>query len=122
MFRLLAAEEDGDVHIRLLGQELGIAYGPLVRVHAQDARHDGRIGAMATARFRERAVQRHTGSFDSSVNQTISHLTDAHRTGRVRAGRAYHARPNDIKQTDAHGFPFRNNDYKSVESIPWQAQ
>ena len=110
MLWLLLAEEDGDIHVCLLGEELGVAYGALIRVHAQDARYDGRVRAVAPAGLRERAEQSHTGGSDLAVHKTVGHLTDAYRSGGVGAGWADHPRPDDVKQTDAHGFPFLKTD------------
>ena len=97
MLRLLIAEEHGDIHIRLLGQELGIANGALIRIHTQNARHDGCVRAMAPTRFRKGAIQRHPSGLHLAVYKTIGNLADAHSPGCMGAGGADHARPDDVE-------------------------
>ena len=95
-----------DGKARHLRQGKAFANARVVRRHAQHARHNGLVCAVAAVGFGKAAVQKDVGPHRPLAQQRAGNAPQPRGACRVAGGRAYHHRPNDVKHVHK-STPFR---------------
>ena len=88
---------DGELQPTLFSLLVGVGDAEIVGLHAQKARHQRPVGAVAGAGFGKGTVQMDLGLHRLVAQQGAGHAADAGRSRRMGAGRAHHHRSQNIK-------------------------
>ena len=123
---------EGEREPCLLGIGEGIADAQVVGFHAQQAGHQGTVGAVSGMGMREAAVQLEHGVHRFASQKFAAQVGDAQRAGGMAAGGAHHDGADDVADSDglhgrflSRGFPdaesMREESYTRSRIVPaWQ--